>query len=208
MDLLNFLLEDEFDDYDEDIQVINEAEEDDALASVDDATKGIEETEEETTENNEDETKQNNNDDETDTEEGVEETTDTEGEESDSAEDLGNDEENPDSQEGMDETEPEDEVSKSKRLFFYENFENLYNTTLSFLDKLDSIKDSLQEPERKEVIIELEKKLIKQKNDINFLLKKKIKTINEENLGKLLMYFSTKIETTIDITKSVIKEVK
>lgn len=152
-------------------------------------------------ENNEDDTKQNNNEEEVEgndtegtSEEEPLETPDEGGEGEDEME-----EENP---------EPEDTISKNKRLSFYNNFESLYNVTLSFLDKLDSIKDSIADEEKKSTIIALEKKLIKQKNDINFLLKKKIKTINEENLDKLLIIFTTKTDTIIDITKSVIKETK
>lgn len=158
-------------------------------------------------ENNEDDTKQNNNNeeeevDETEGEETPEDTT-LDTPEGGEGEDTEVEEETPEEDE-----EPEDTMTKNKRLSFYNNFESLYNVTLSFLDKLDSIKDSIMDEEKKNTLIELEKKLIKQKNDINFLLKKKIKTINEENLDKLLIVFTTKTDTIIDITKSVIKETK
>lgn len=160
-------------------------------------------------ENNEDDTKQNNND-----EEEVDETTEDEGEETpddtslDTPEGGEGEDSETDGETSEEEEETEDTMSKNKRLSFYNNFESLYNVTLSFLDKLDSIKDSIMDEEKKNALIELEKKLIKQKNDINFLLKRKIKTINEENLDKLLIIFTTKTDTIIDITKSVIKETK
>jgi hypothetical protein len=210
MNIFDFLLFEDM-DIEEDEVILNEADGDDDLAEIEkvDAETGADSGDtKENGENDNDETKQNNNDDGTETEDPID---DNSGEGDDTSDLSGDGEGDSNMDDGtMDgqEEEEEDTITNSKRLFYYNSFEDLYNTTISFLDKLDSIKDSLEDIKKKDIIIELEKKLIKQKNDINLLLRKKIMTINEENLEKLLMYFSTKLNTTIDITKSVIKEVK
>lgn len=161
----------------------------------------------ETEENTEDNTKQNNNEEESDGEtDGVDtpdEEVDTTGDNPESdINDSEESEEQPDEEVELE----EDEMSKAKRLFFYNNFESLFNTTLNFIDKLEYIRETESDEKKKDTLVELENKLLKQKNDINFLLKKKIMNTSEENLNKLLLYFSTKTETIIDITKSLIKE--
>lgn len=104
-------------------------------------------------------------------------------------------------------TEEVEEVDNSRRLFLYDSFDTLQNVTLNFINRIDSIKEIITDDNKKSSLIELERKLVKQKNDINFLLKKKITSMSEENLDKLLLYFTTKTETLVDVTKSLIKEV-
>lgn len=194
-----FLLEAEAEENFEDIDM--EAEEN---AIENDMT---EPSEEENQENTNDNTKQNNNEEKSDGETEEVENPDNEVEqpEEPSEGDTNDNIEDGETQES--EPEEEDDMSKSKRLLFFNEFETLFNTTLNFIDKLDYIKDNMSNEDKNlSTVLELENRLLKQKNDINFLLKKKIMNTSEENLDKLLLYFSTKTTTIIDITKSLIKE--
>lgn len=198
--------------------ILNEADES-SDTNLEDATDTLEDTVEEDSDNGEDSTNEDNNDssDEENNEEedsndnedenGTEENNDdsdinidgnSDGTNDNTSDDDSFDDDNMNSE--LDSATPEE---KQKKSYYFNLFDNMNNTINLTILKIDELVLNQSDNNRNDMRI-LKNELIKLKEDIQFLVIKKIGSMSIENLSKISLIFQTKIECTIDIISKLL----
>jgi hypothetical protein len=139
----------------------------------------------ETTDDTEEDDDMNNDDDETG---------DDDGSDMDTEDDMGDDTEESN----------EEQVSvNNKTLFYFDLFEELFHISSALEEKVRTLSEFITEQNGKELVNSIEQTIQKQKNDITFLLQKKIMYIEEENLKELYKIMKTRTETLSDVVSKI-----
>lgn len=147
--------------------------------------------------NDKEESDQEQSDSNTSDTEDSEEESDPNPEDGDTALDNNNDD-------GETEGEPAESIEESKeRYIYFSYFSEIVKTTEIFIERLDTIIDSYSNDESKTILKQILNELYKQKDDLNFLLNKKVQTMSIENLKGLSIVFKSKSQILVELVEKI-----